>query len=80
MTPFIGLYEQLIELAGPEFDVDDLDDEEYLPEPARWVILNPTDLLAGEDVVEEGEEWRVQTQGQCECGRPAGLERHEEID
>jgi hypothetical protein len=49
ILPSTDLYDRLVELAGPEFDLDDSDDEEYLPDYADRVVLRPHELLMGDD-------------------------------
>jgi hypothetical protein len=48
-TPSTDLYDRLVELAGPEFDIDDPDDEEYFPDHANHIVLRPNELLVGDD-------------------------------
>ena len=49
VLPSTDLYDRLVELAGPEFDLDDSDDEEYLPDHADRIVLRPNELLMGDD-------------------------------
>ena len=47
IAPSTDLYDWLVELAGLEFDIDDSDDEEYFPDSAERIVLQPNELLVG---------------------------------
>ena len=49
ILPSTDLYDRLVELAGPEFDIDDSDDEEYFPDSAERIVLQPNKLLVSND-------------------------------
>ena len=70
----------MVELTELQFDVDNSDDEEYFSDPGTRIILDPNDLLIGDDVVEEGPERRVQTRAERRRQRQAGLDADEDIN